>query len=159
MNPTPTRHIRVKTPADMLDHWAATRPREVYLRQPRGGVYLDFTWQEVRQQARQIAGALRQLGLVAGDRVALLSKNCAEWLVTDLALMLGGYVSVPIYPTANSATVRQVLEDSRAKAVFVGEAVLLQGTLSFFGRAPSLLPGLSAEKGECPLALSERHWG
>jgi long-subunit acyl-CoA synthetase (AMP-forming) len=105
----------------MLDHWAATRPHEVYLRQPRAGVYHDFTWRQVQEQARRIAGALRHLRLAPGDKVALLSKNCAEWFVTDLAMMLGGYISVPIYPTANANTIRYVLENSGAKAIFVGK--------------------------------------
>ena len=117
----PATEGRFRTPVDMLDHWEATRAHEVYLRQPRNGEYHDVTWREAKDQARRIAGALRQLGLPRGERVALLSKNCAEWFIADLAMMLGGYISVPIYPTANAETVRYVLQHSGAKAVFVGK--------------------------------------
>jgi long-subunit acyl-CoA synthetase (AMP-forming) len=110
-----------KTPIEMLDRWADLRPDAVYLRQPRDGVYHDFTWKEVQRQSRQLAGALQHLGLAPGDKIALLSKNCAEWFITDLALMLGGYVSVPIYPTANAETIRHLLEHSEARAIFVGK--------------------------------------
>jgi len=110
-----------RTPIDMLDHWADTQPDRVFLRQPEGGRYRELSWREVRDQARQIAGALRQLDLHPGDAVALLAKNCAEWFVADLAIMLGGYVSVPVYPTANADTIRYILEHSEARAVFVGK--------------------------------------
>ncbi len=116
-----TMHETRRTPIDMLEQWAETRPDRVFLRQPEGGRYRELTWGQVRDQARRIAGALRALGLRRGDRVALLAKNCAEWFVADLAIMLGGYVSVPIYPTANAATIRYILEHSESRAVFIGK--------------------------------------
>jgi long-subunit acyl-CoA synthetase (AMP-forming) len=111
----------MKTPVEMLAHWVDTQGDEVYLRQPINGKYVDFTWREVQQKMQQITGALRHLGLVPGDKVAVLSKNCAEWFITDLALMHGGYISVPIYPTANADTIRYVLEHSGTKAIFIGK--------------------------------------
>ncbi len=114
-------HRTRSTPIDMLDHWAETQPDRVFLRQPEGGRYRELTWRQVRDQARRLAGALRHLGLQPGDRVALLAKNCAEWFVADLAMMLGGYVSVPIFPTANADTIRYILEHSESRAVFVGK--------------------------------------
>ncbi|EGM68424.1 AMP-binding protein [Shewanella sp. HN-41] len=111
----------IKTPIEMLAHWAKTRGDQIYLRQPIKGQYLDFTWGEVQEKVQQLAGALRHLGLEPGDKVAVLSKNCAEWFITDLALMHGGYISVPIYPTANTDTIRYVLQHSGAKAIFLGK--------------------------------------
>jgi long-chain acyl-CoA synthetase len=111
----------IKNPVQMLAHWVDTQGDQVYLRQPINGKYKNFTWREVQQQVHQIAGALRHLGLEPGDKIALLSKNCAEWFITDLALMYAGYISVPIYPTANADTIRYVLEHSGAKAIFVGK--------------------------------------
>ena len=114
-------HATRRTPIDMLDRWADTQPDRVFLRQPEGGCYRELTWRQVRDQTRQLAGALRQLDLRPGDKIALLAKNCAEWFVADLAIMLGGYVSVPVYPTANADTIRYILEHSQARAVFVGK--------------------------------------
>jgi long-chain acyl-CoA synthetase len=110
-----------KTPIEMLQHWVDTQGDDIYLRQPIDGQYQDFSWREVQTKMRQLAGALRQLGLVPGDKIAVLSKNCAEWFITDLALMHGGYISVPIYPTANAETIGYVLQHSGAKAIFVGK--------------------------------------
>ncbi|GLP95379.1 AMP-binding protein [Paraferrimonas sedimenticola] len=111
----------VKTQLEMLDHWVEQQGDRVFLRQPINGQYVDYTWAKVKQQAQQLAGSLRHLGLQRGDKIAILSKNCAEWFITDLALMMGGYISVPIYPTANADTIRYVVQHSEAKAVFVGK--------------------------------------
>jgi long-subunit acyl-CoA synthetase (AMP-forming) len=111
----------IKTPVEMLSHWVETQGDSIYLRQPVGGKYVDLTWREVQQKVQKIAGSLRHLGLERGDKVAVLSKNCAEWFIVDLALMYGGYISVPIYPTANAETIRYVVEHSGVKAVFTGK--------------------------------------
>ncbi|MEC4726840.1 AMP-binding protein [Shewanella sp. D64] len=111
----------MKTPVEMLSQWVEKQGDSTYLRQPINGQYQDFTWRDVQQQMQKIAGALRHLGLEPGDKVAVLSKNCAEWFITDLALMHGGYISVPVYPTANADTIRYVLEHSEAKAIFIGK--------------------------------------
>ncbi len=110
-----------QSPVDMLQHWVDQRGDEIYLKQPINGQYVEFSWREVQQKVQQLAGSLRHLGLQPGDKVAVLSKNCAEWFITDLALMHGGYISVPIYPTANADTIRYVLEHSEAKAIFTGK--------------------------------------
>lgn len=113
--------IQFKSPIEMINHWAEIQGDKIYLRQPINGQYVDFTWKDVHQKMLQIAGSLRHLGLEPGDKIAVLSKNCAEWFITDLALMYGGYISVPVYPTANADTIRYVLEHSKAKAIFIGK--------------------------------------
>ncbi|MGY3942833.1 AMP-binding protein [Aeromonas tecta] len=113
--------IATKLPLEMLYHWERQCPDKIYLRQTIHREYRDFTWSEVANQARRMVTALRELGLAPGDKVALLSKNCAEWFIADLAMQMGQYVSVPIYPTANVDTIEYVLRHSEAKAIFVGK--------------------------------------
>lgn len=116
-----TSHIAKKLPLEMLYHWERQCPDRIYLRQTINREYVDFTWGEVAEEARRMVTALRHMGLVAGDKVALLSKNCAQWFIADLAMQMGQYVSVPIYPTANVDTIEYVLRHSEAKAIFVGK--------------------------------------
>ncbi|MXV28063.1 AMP-binding protein [Aeromonas veronii] len=113
--------IANKLPLEMLYHWERQCPDRTYLRQTINREYVDFTWGEVADEARRMVTALRHFGLVAGDKVALLSKNCAQWFIADLAMQMGQYVSVPIYPTANVDTIEYVLRHSEAKAIFVGK--------------------------------------
>ncbi len=97
------------------------KPDAPYLHQPVDGELKTFTWAEVDQQARCIATALLALEVSTGDRIGILSKNCAEWFIADLAIMMAGLISVPIYHTANRDTISYILEDSDCKAVFVGK--------------------------------------
>ena len=105
-----------------LYHWESTKPDKVVFTQPLGvGKVRDYTWREVLDQSRRMAAHLQSLGLRPGDKVALLSKNTAHWLMADFSIWLGGFVSVPLYPTLAAGTIRQILEHSESKLLFVGK--------------------------------------
>ncbi len=114
-------------PADTLAlqrlyHWEAASPDRVVFTQPLGGGQVrDYSWREVMDQSRRMAAHLQSLGLQPGDKVALLSKNTAHWLMSDFAIWLGGFVSVPLYPTLAAGTIRQILLHSEARVLFVGK--------------------------------------
>ncbi len=109
------------TPIDAMLHWEKHRANEVFLRQPINGIFHELTWSQVADQTRRIAQALTQLDLNPGDKVAILAKNSAEWFINDLAIMYAGFISVPIYSTANIKTINYVLEHSEAKVLFLGK--------------------------------------
>ncbi len=103
-------------------HWEKTAPDRVVFTQPMGGgVVRDFTWGQVVGEVRRIAAHLQSLGLKPGDKVALISKNTAWWMMADWAIWVAGYVSVPLYPTLAAETIRQILSHSEAKLLFVGK--------------------------------------
>src|SRR5690606_30316420 len=52
---------------------------------------------------------------------ALLSKNCAHWIMADLAIMMAGHVSVPLYATITASTIHQILEHSESKLIIIGK--------------------------------------
>ena len=90
-----------------LYHWERNVADKVVLTQPLGGgTVRDYTWREVLDQSRRMAAHLLGLGIEPGSRIAILSKNCAEWFIADFAIMMAGLVSVPIYPTASAATIQ-----------------------------------------------------
>ncbi len=120
-----------------LYHWERVAADRVALTQPMGGgVVRDFTWKDVLDQTRRMAAYLRSQGLQPGDKVAILSKNTAWWLMADWAIWMGGFVSVPLYPTLAAETIRQILAHSEAKLLFVGK---LDG---FDGMKAGIPPGL-----------------
>jgi long-chain acyl-CoA synthetase len=103
-------------------HWVKTKPNEIWFTQPMGnGVIKDYTWAQAYDETARMATYLSSFGWPAGSKVAILSKNCAHWIMSDLAIWMAGYVSVPLYPTLAAETVRQILEHSESKAVFVGK--------------------------------------
>jgi len=113
---------RPNTPLEMFYHWEARKPDTVYLRQPVEQVWHDYSWQEVGEQARRIAAAVQALGLAPGDRVSIISKNCAHWVIADLATMMSGCASSPAFTSMSASDVLYILEHSDVKAMFVGQA-------------------------------------
>lgn len=110
-----------QTLLDYFYYWEKQQPRKIYLRQPQGNRYLDFSWREVGKQARTLATYLNSLGLPPKSNIGLLSKNCAHWIIADLAILLSGHVSVPYYPTLTASQLRQVLNHSGCRVLFVGK--------------------------------------
>ena len=105
----------------VYDHEAAWRDR-VWLTQPLGGGQVkDFTWGQAVDEARRMATHLRSMGLSQGDRVAMLTKNTAHFFIAELAIWMGGFTTVAIFPTESAETIRYVLEHSEAKVVLVGK--------------------------------------
>ncbi len=113
--------MKFNHPLEALLHWEKNNADSVYLRQPINNLFNPFTWGEVGSQARKMASALTAMGFEPGARIAILAKNSAEWFIADLAIMLAGYISVPIYATANTETISYVLEHSDSKAIFLGK--------------------------------------
>jgi long-chain acyl-CoA synthetase len=120
-----------------LYHWEKTTPNRIVFTQPMGGGQTrTFTWAQAMDQTRRMAAHLKKLGLAPGDKVALLSKNTAWWLMADWAIWMAGGVSVPLYPTLAAGTIRQIIDHSEAKLLFVGK---LDG---FDGMKPGIPAGL-----------------
>ncbi|MDO8777136.1 MAG: AMP-binding protein [Burkholderiaceae bacterium] len=137
MNKVPTELLALQR----LYHWEKTAPDRIALTQPMGGgVTRDYTWSQVADQVRRIAASLKSEGWEPGSKIAILSKNCAWWLMSDLAIWMAGYVSVPLYPTLAHDTVNQILTHSDARACFIGK---LDDWDSMKPGVPSGLPCIS----------------
>ena len=105
-----------------LYHWERSAPDRIAFTQPLGGgAVRDYSWREVVDQTRRMAAHLQAQGIARGDRVAILAKNTAHWMLSDYAILMAGGVSVPLYPTLAPTTIRQILEHSGAKLLFVGK--------------------------------------
>lgn len=134
-------------PLDQFYRWERERAGRVFLTQPFGGGKLrEWTWSQAAYEVRRVAGHLKAQGWEPGSRVAILSRNCAWWMMADLAIWMAGHVTVPVYPSLRAQTIRQIVEHSDAKACFLGatdetEAAVLGlpagvGTIRFPTAAP-----------------------
>jgi long-chain acyl-CoA synthetase len=110
-----------ETPLSAFFKWEKQTPQQIFLRQPVSGNWKSWTYQRAGDESRRIASALLALNLPAESNIAILSKNCAHWIMADLAIMMAGHVSVPIYPTLSAAGIKQILEHSEAKIIFLGK--------------------------------------
>ena len=111
----------IKTIIEHFYHWEKTQPNKVFLRQPKGDQWHTLTYAQAGQEARKMTTTLRDKGLKPGDHIGILSKNCYHWILADLAIMMGGFVSVPYYASLPRPQLEEVIKLSDAKLVFVGK--------------------------------------
>jgi long-subunit acyl-CoA synthetase (AMP-forming) len=111
----------MKSPLEYFYHWEASFPNKPFLRQPFGKDWKVYTYKEAGNEARRIVTALRNLGLKKGDHIGIYSKNCCHWIIADLAIMMGGFVSVPFYASLNKEALNEVIIKGDLKAIFVGK--------------------------------------
>ncbi|WP_367085393.1 AMP-binding protein [Pseudomonas sp. HOU2] len=111
-----------RLPLDVFYEREARHPRQRFLVQPIGGGQVEtLTWADVGHQARCAAHWLRARELPQGSHIALISKNCAHWIIADLAIWMAGHVSVPLYPNLTADSVNQVLTHSESVLAFIGK--------------------------------------
>ncbi len=107
---------------DYAREHASRHPERVFLTQPvGGGTVADLSWGQTLEQALRMAAHLQLRGFPPGARIGILSKNCAHFIVAELAIWLAGYTTVAIFPTETAGTVKFVLEHSEASLLFVGK--------------------------------------
>ena len=109
------------SPLEMLYKWENESPNKLYMRQPINDEWHKWTWSETAAEIRKMAGYLQSLDLAPKSTIAILSKNCAHWIMSDLAIMMAGHVSVPLYPNLKAESIKQILDHSETKLVFVGK--------------------------------------
>ncbi len=108
-------------PLEKFLHWEKEIPQELFLRQPFNGQWKTWTYRQAGDEIRRIAAGLQSFGFPPGSTISLLSKNCAHWIMADLAIMMAGYVSVPLYATITAASIHQILEHSESKLIIIGK--------------------------------------
>ena len=111
----------VKSPLEMFYHWEQETPDRVYLRQPSALQWREYTWREVADQVRRIASFLKSKNYPPESRIAIWSSNSKDWPVVDLAIMLSGHISVPIYPGQDTGSANYIFNHSGARMVFAGD--------------------------------------
>lgn len=119
---TASSAVDVRLPLQSVAHWVERRGDKTFLTQPLGaGRVKNYTWQQTDEEARRMAAWIKAQDFPVPSQIAILSKNCAEWMIADLAIWMAGHVSVPIYPTLAADSVKQILEHSESRLLFVGK--------------------------------------
>jgi long-chain acyl-CoA synthetase len=103
---------------------AAQKGDKPFLWAKKEGEWRSISWADAALQVASLARSLKGIGLKPGDRVALVSENRPEWLISDLAIMAAGCVTVPTYTTNTSRDHIHVLGNSGARAVIVSNQKL-----------------------------------
>ena len=101
--------------------WEKQLKDKPYLKQPFGDKWEEYTWGEVGDMARRLAAGLKSLNLREGAHIGIYSKNCREWIISDLAIVMAGYVSVPFFPSLNGKELAYIMDYGDVDALFVGK--------------------------------------
>ncbi len=109
------------SPLEAFLYWEKHTPELTFLNQPITGEMKSYTYKSAGEEIRKIANALIAYNLPEKSHIALLSKNCAHWIMSDIAIMMSGHVSIPIYPTLNDASINQILTHSESKVIIIGK--------------------------------------
>ena len=115
------RLLNTMTVLDYFLGWEKNTPHNTFLKQPDKSGWRDYSWLETGVKARQLMVALQASGCKKGDHISILSANCAEWIICDIALMMGGFISVPLYANVNKNALQKILIDAGVKTLIVGK--------------------------------------
>jgi long-chain acyl-CoA synthetase len=105
---------------------------------PRDGTWEPMTYREVGAAAREMACGLMSLGIAKGEKVAILSSTRVEWTLADIACILCGLITVPIYPSSLPDQVEYILSHSGSRAAFVEDESQWNKLAGARGKLPEL---------------------
>lgn len=100
--------------------------------------YVDIKYSELRQLSHDFAVGLMNLGLKKGDRVALISENRPEWVVSDIAIHTLGGVDVPVYPTLTAKQIEFIFNDANIRFAIVSNQFQLNKVKKIFSEVKTL---------------------
>ncbi|NNL57153.1 MAG: AMP-binding protein, partial [Pseudomonadales bacterium] len=106
---------------EYLDHWTKQQPNDIWLRQPKGEVVEEWSWQQASEQIHAIAAWQQQTLGGPGVNVGLLSRNRPHWFMADLGSIAAGNATVPMFTTLPRDTAEYVMDFTDMQLLFVGE--------------------------------------
>jgi long-subunit acyl-CoA synthetase (AMP-forming) len=119
----PLGDLEAQSVGALISARAAIEPQRAAVRSRLpSGKWIDLGWAALDEKRRSLAAGLRALGVVKGDRVAVVSANSVEMLLAELAIVTLGAVSVPIFPEYAIEILQHCLLDSGARIAFAGTA-------------------------------------
>ncbi|MCY3759416.1 MAG: long-chain fatty acid--CoA ligase [Acidobacteria bacterium] len=127
-----------QTLVDLFDEAVTHKSRPDALLVKREDGYQPLSSAEVRSQVEGLVAGLMNLGVETGDRIALLSENRPEWLVSDLAILSVGAINVPVYPTLPSNQIEGLLNDAGVKIIILSTSEQLEKIREIQSKIPSL---------------------
>lgn len=132
-----------------------SQPRDAVLVERVDGKWKPTSADELLDRVANLASAIRDAGLAQGDRVALISADCVNWIVADFAALFAGCVLVPIFPTQAPDQVAYILQNSDAKLIFADTTHAAQRLRHLPMQLPRLV--LFESTGEDSLNAFEAH--
>jgi long-chain acyl-CoA synthetase len=138
---------RVATLSQSFEAQAQKCGARAFLKDKRDKVWTDHSWTDVSEAAGRLRAGLLGLGVRPGDRVAILSDNCPEWIVVDQAVLGLGAIVVPLYTTSGLEETAHVINDSGSKIIAANGPELVKKILGLGASVPDLKAIVAMHRG------------
>jgi long-chain acyl-CoA synthetase len=112
--------MQYSTLTEQARHWAASQPEQVWMRDLADSGATEYTWGAAVAEIDRVAAWL-EAAFGHGERMALLSRNRAHWIMADMGIIHSGNVTVPLFTTHAQATAEYILGFTDTKVLFLGE--------------------------------------
>ena len=132
---TETPKLRVM---DVFERTVRSHGPKPAMRVKRNGAWRTTSWDEYRQQVRQVARALIAVGAQPGAGVCIIGYNCPEWFFADIGAIYAGLVPAGIYTTSSPEQCEYIANHCEAPVVFVENQEQLSKFLAIRSRLPNL---------------------
>lgn len=130
---------------DIVAERSQQAPNAVMLAAKENGQWRTYSSREVWETAQKLAGGLEALGIANSvlepeqqEKIAIISPNRPEWMITDIGVQLTGAVLTPVYPTVSPTDLVYIFKESSVKTVFVANAEIYERFKEAFTELPEL---------------------
>ncbi len=124
---------------------ARRTPDKIAYRYFHNNAWLSLTWREMRNEVARWQAALSKEGLQRGDRVAIMLRNCPQWVMFDQAAMSLGLVVVPLYTVDRPDNLAYIVNNAGAKVLLFENAEQWQALRTVSGQMSSVVRFISID--------------
>ncbi|HUO04104.1 MAG TPA: long-chain fatty acid--CoA ligase [Candidatus Binataceae bacterium] len=118
-----------------------------FLKDKRNKAWVNHSWTEVAEAAGKLRAGLANIGVKPGDRIAILSENCPEWIAVDQAVLGLGGIVVPLYTTSGTEETAHVINDCGAKIVAVNGPEMIKKLVALKSSIPGVTTLIAMHSG------------
>ncbi|TCS92851.1 AMP-dependent synthetase/ligase [Hazenella coriacea] len=111
---------------DLLAKSVKKNSNQIALQWKQEGVTKTFTYQKLWNTVRDFAFGLERLGIRANSKVAILGENHPHWLISDLAILSLGAITVPIHLTFSTEQIHQFMKQTDVETIIVQDSQMLK---------------------------------
>jgi long-chain acyl-CoA synthetase len=137
--------MMIKRLFDAVEYQLEKFPKQDMFGAKEKGVWRVYSTKEIKDSVNQLSAGLLELGVSGNDltpegsdKIAIISNNRPEWVITDLAVQQVGAILVPLYPTTNPNEIEFILNDSKAKYIFVSNTEMYEKIKAIQPNIPTL---------------------
>jgi long-chain acyl-CoA synthetase len=130
---------------DIAEQQSKHAPDAVMLAAKENGQWRTYSSSEVWQTARKLAGGLLSVGIAnqvlepdQQEKIAIISPNRPEWMMTDIGVQLTGAVLTPVYPTISPSELTYVLSEAEVQICFIANAEIYERFKEALNNIPTL---------------------